>query len=357
MQVIYMSHRKKWMPVIALASFLLTGAALCLLLPVLFGLPFNALFEGADAIADAAFVRSVLLFGGTLLALSISHILPYRLGYWNVAAAGEFLIAYVSVSFLQAFLPLWAAGLVALAIGLLLGCLIGILRAYTPIHEGWSGLLLSVLGIGGFEAAYWLLPSFASEAEFSPVFYLVSVALPFACALAVFIVISAKRRKKVFAFDQKRGPRRAAVWSLTLAGGLAALAAVCFYESGALSFTRIEGAVLPVAVGALAFGIGVVSAENGLIAIFISYLSSFALSLSTEGQSVGFSRAFVAVSFGLILLAAIIAFLVRHCAEAKQNKREQITFALPKREAPKIDPEDDEDGELPTISSILGGAK
>ena len=91
------------------------------------------------------YLGSTLVKTAPLLMCSLSILFAYKVGLFNIGAAGQY-CAGVGLSHFAALglgLPWWVCVLCAMAAGALLGAISGILKAYCNVNEVISGIMLN----------------------------------------------------------------------------------------------------------------------------------------------------------------------------------------------------------------------
>ena len=144
----------------------LLASLICIVLGLLIGLivllfinPAGA-FDAILAIIKNFFTYSranlqLKNFGNTLvqtaplLMCSLSVLFCYKVGLFNIGAAGQYVVgACVSIYAALAFgLPWWVALLLAILVGAIYGAIVGLLKAYGNVNEVISGIMLNWIGL------------------------------------------------------------------------------------------------------------------------------------------------------------------------------------------------------------------
>ncbi|MBE6971163.1 MAG: ABC transporter permease [Ruminococcaceae bacterium] len=91
------------------------------------------------------YLGSTLVKTAPLLMCSLSILFAYKVGLFNIGAAGQY-CAGVGLALYSALawqLPWWACLLLAMAAGALLGAVSGLLKAYCNVNEVISGIMLN----------------------------------------------------------------------------------------------------------------------------------------------------------------------------------------------------------------------
>ena len=91
------------------------------------------------------YLGSTLVKTAPLLMCSLSILFAYKVGLFNIGAAGQY-CAGVAISLYAALgwgLPWWLCAIMAMLVGALLGALSGILKAYCNVNEVISGIMFN----------------------------------------------------------------------------------------------------------------------------------------------------------------------------------------------------------------------
>ena len=251
-------------------------------------------------------------FGNTLakttplLLCSLSIIFAYKVGLFNIGAAGQYVAGACAA--LYAGLA-WGWGwfacmLFAIVCGAFLGSLVGLLKAYCNVNEVISGIMLnwialyttnSLLSLVKETASPYtmylsdvnpsaLIPSLGFKNEY------VTIAVPIAIVLAVAVSVLLNRTK--FGYELKAtgnnknaakycgmAEKRNIILTLVIAGGLAGLGASLLFQTGYMRWECTQSSVP---------GMGF----NGIAAAFLgglnpigSIFSSYFIQHITDGGS------------------------------------------------------------------------
>ena len=210
------------------------------------------------------YLGSTLVTSAPLLMCSLSILFAYKVGLFNIGAAGQY-CAGVGLALYAALawgLPWWVCILCAMAAGALLGAISGILKAYCNVNEVISGIMLNWITlylvnmlltkvkedtspytkqIAGVNRDA-LIPSLGLGKLFSNNQY-VTIAIPLAIiiAFAVWIVLDKTR----FGYELKAtgnnknaakycgmAEKRNIILTLIIGGALAGLGAALLYLTG-----------------------------------------------------------------------------------------------------------------------------
>ena len=204
---------------------------------------------------------STLVKTAPLLMCSLSILFCYKVGLFNIGAAGQYEIgAMVSLYAALAWkLPWWACLLLAIAAGMLYGAIVGALKAYCNVNEVISGIMLNWIGlyltnmvlnkVKDTASPYTLhlstdgpqarLPQIGLDKIFAKNAY-VSIAIPLTVILAVIIKIVLDKTKfgyelKATGFNKDASKyagmaeKRNIIVTLAIGGALAAMGAAMLY--------------------------------------------------------------------------------------------------------------------------------
>lgn len=301
----------------------------------------------------AGIVRGEIDPSGALFLLAVlwlagfAFLYPYRNGLLPVGGFGLFALAFLGAG---AFgLPFWAE----LVLGAVFGCVIalvqGVFKNALRVHEGISGLIVCVIAavltavvtVLGWDAGWG---STLTEIEQT---WLPRIAAVAALALSlILLIVLYVRPHRNFAFGQRFGSKGNRLFSLTLGGLLAGLA-------GALAAQMPEVWELPMAVVAGAGGVS--GALLAAIAWMQPVLCILFGVLAAAGYCLG-EWVLFALFFGIWGGISLLGYLL---FESLQRRSERLALEsgyrrtdLPKQTAQPG--EEEEEGEIPTISSILG---
>lgn len=199
-----------------------------------------------------------------LLMCSLSVLFAYKVGLFNIGAAGQYVIGscaclYAALAWHWHWLPCM---LFAIAAGMVFGGIVGVLKAYCNVNEVISGIMLNWIGLyltnmilnnvkettspytiqmkGQGKAA--LLPQMGLDKIFAGDRY-VTLAIPLSILLAVLIWVVLEKTRfgyelKATGFNKNAAKysgmaeNRNIILTLVIAGGLAGLAGSFYYQTG-----------------------------------------------------------------------------------------------------------------------------
>ena len=102
-------------------------------------------FNYSKSTTQMKYLGSTLVKSAPLLMCSLSILFAYKVGLFNIGAAGQY-CAGVGLSLFAAMawgLPWWVCMICAMAAGALLGAISGLLKAYCNVNEVISGIMLN----------------------------------------------------------------------------------------------------------------------------------------------------------------------------------------------------------------------
>ncbi len=210
------------------------------------------------------YLGSTLVKSAPLLMCSLSILFAYKVGLFNIGAAGQY-CAGVGLALYAALglnLPWWACMILAMAAGALLGAISGLLKAYCNVNEVISGIMLNwivlylvnmLLTLVKEETSPYtfhistvntaaLIPSLGLGKFFTNNQY-VTIAIPMAMVVAVVVWVVLDKTR--FGYELKAtgnnknaakycgmAEKRNIILTLIIGGALAGLGAAMFYLTG-----------------------------------------------------------------------------------------------------------------------------
>ena len=209
-----------------------------------------------------------------LILCSLSILFCYKVGLFNIGAAGQY-CAGIALSLYGAIalgLPWWTCLLLAVAAGALLGCISGLLKAYCNVNEVISGIMLnwislylvnmllnivkeptspytkSVLGVNSKA----IIPSLGIGKLLNNNY--ATIAIPIAVLVAIIIWVVLDKTK--FGYELKAtgynrhaakycgmAEKRNIVVTLVIGGALAGFGAALYYLTGIMQWSCSESSV------------------------------------------------------------------------------------------------------------------
>ena len=207
---------------------------------------------------------STLVKTAPLLMCSLSILFAYKVGLFNIGAAGQYAFgAGIAIYAALAWqLPWWVCLLLAMAAGAVLGTVSGILKSYCNVNEVISGIMLNWITLYAMndlltnvkEAAspytmhiesvspQSIMPTLGLDTLFSNNQY-VTIAIPISIIIAILVYIVMEKTKfgyelKATGFNKNAAKycgmaeKRNTILTLLIGGGLAGLGAGLFYLTG-----------------------------------------------------------------------------------------------------------------------------
>jgi simple sugar transport system permease protein len=259
--------------------------------------------------AQLKYLGNTLLKTAPLLMCSLSVLFAYKVGLFNIGAAGQYVVgAGASLYFALALnMPWFVCMIAAVLAGALLGAISGILKAYRNVNEVISCIMLNwislylvnmLLSLVKEETSPYtmtlsstnpgaLLPSLGLGGLFSDNQY-VSVAIPLAIIIAVLVWIVLEKTKLGYELKATGCNKDAAkycgmkekkntILTMAISGGLAALGAAMLYLTGFEQWQCTQSSV-----PAMGFN-GIAAAFLGGLNPIGSILSSYFIQHITNG--------------------------------------------------------------------------
>lgn len=210
------------------------------------------------------YLGNTLVKTAPLLMCALSVLFSYKVGLFNIGAAGQYAIgAGVAIYAALAWqLPWWACAVIAMAAGALLGAISGLLKSYFNVNEVISGIMLNwislysmnmlLVGVKEDTSPYTkqialnnrsaIIPSLGLDKLFYNNKY-VTIAVPLAILVAVLVWVVLEKTK--FGYELKAtgmnknaakysgmAEKRNIIVTLMIGGALAGLGATMYYLSG-----------------------------------------------------------------------------------------------------------------------------
>ena len=246
-------------------------------------------------------------FGNTLvktaplLMCSLSVLFAYKVGLFNIGAAGQFVVGSCaclisSLSWGWSWLPCL---LFTILVGAVYGAIVGLLKSYCNVNEVISGIMLNWIGLYTTnmilnsvkeptspytlhvtsEAPQALLPTLGLGELFSGNKY-VSIAIPLSIILAIIILILLDKTKLGYELKATGNNRNAAkyagmaekrniILTLAIAGALAALGGAFLYQTDYEQWSVTQSSVPGMGFNGIAAAF--LGGLNPIGAIFASY--------------------------------------------------------------------------------------
>jgi simple sugar transport system permease protein len=259
--------------------------------------------------AQLKYLGNTLLKTAPLLMCSLSVLFAYKVGLFNIGAAGQYVVGAGASLYcaLALNMPWFVCMIAAVLAGALLGAISGILKAYRNVNEVISCIMLNwislylvnmLLSLVKEETSPYtmtlsstnpgaLLPSLGLGGLFSDNQY-VSVAIPLAIIIAVLVWIVLEKTKLGYELKATGCNKDAAkycgmkekkntILTMAISGGLAALGAAMLYLTGFEQWQCTQSSV-----PAMGFN-GIAAAFLGGLNPIGSILSSYFIQHITNG--------------------------------------------------------------------------
>ncbi len=244
---------------------------------------------------------STLVKTAPLLLCSLSILFAYKVGLFNIGAAGQYAFGagIALYSALAWHLPWWVCLLLATAAGAALGSVSGILKSYCNVNEVISGIMLNWITLYAMNdlltnvkeatSPYTvhiskaspdsLIPTMGLDTLFSGNKY-VTIAVPIAIIVAIIVYIVMEKTKfgyelKATGFNKNAAKycgmaeKRNTIVTLLIGGALAGLGAGLFYLTGFEQWSCSQSAVP--AMGFNGIAAAFLGGLNPIGSIFSSY--------------------------------------------------------------------------------------
>ena len=269
-----------------------------------------------SAAARLRYLGNTLVKTAPLLMCSLSVLFAYKVGLFNIGAAGQYVIGagaslYCALGF---GLPWYVCLLAAIAAGAVLGAISGLLKAYRNVNEVISCIMLNWISLYLVNALLSqvketaspytftlsstnpdaILPSLGLGALFSDNQY-VTIAIPLTVIVAVGIWVLLEKTKlgyelratgcnKFAAKYCGMKEKRNIILTMAIAGGLAGMGAATLFLTGFEQWQVTQSAVPAMGFNGISVALLASSNPIGTIfsAIFISHISVGGSFLSTK---------------------------------------------------------------------------
>lgn len=235
----------------------------------------NFLNYGGKKQAVMKYFGSTLVKTAPLVMCSLSILFAYKVGFFNIGAAGQYVAGaavslFCALFFKMSWLPCL---LIAMVAGAIWGSIPGLLKAYRNVNEVISGIMLNWIGLYlanslimivkdpktpfsyklEEEYAAGKLPSFGLDKLFSNNKY-VTIAVPLAIIAAIAIWVILEKTKLGYELKATGANKNAAIYcgmnekkntvlTLAISGGLAGLGAAFNYLSGVEQWATTQTSV------------------------------------------------------------------------------------------------------------------
>ncbi|MFA7190690.1 MAG: ABC transporter permease [Sphaerochaetaceae bacterium] len=221
-------------------------------------------FTYSKATSRMKYFGNTLVKTAPLLMCALSILFAYKVGLFNIGASGQYCAGvcaclYAALKWHWGWLPCL---LLAIAAGMVFGCIVGLLKAYCNVNEVISGIMLNWIILYGTnmiltgvkettspytfemrnEGVQALLPSLGLGKLFNSNIY-VTIAIPLAVIMAILVYIVLDKTK--FGFELKAtgfnknaakycgmAEKKNLILTLVIAGGLSGMGASFLYQTG-----------------------------------------------------------------------------------------------------------------------------
>ena len=306
--------------------------------------------------AQMKYLGNTLVKAAPLLMCSLSVLFAYKVGLFNIGAAGQYVAGAGAGLYcaLALGLPWWVCMIAAALAGALLGCLSGMLKAYRNVNEVISGIMLnwialytvnSLLNVVKDTASPYtvvlsktnpsaVIPSMGLGALFTNNKY-VTIAIPLAIIIAVAIWVLLEKTKLGYELKATGLNRNAArycgmrekyntILTMGIAGALAGLGAAMFFLSG-----FEEWSVTQSSVPAMGFN-GIAAAFLGGLNPIGAIFSSFFIQHITNGGAYVDMKMYSSqisdfISSVIIYLCGFVLFF-KYCLNRWLNHRDEAAL-------------------------------
>jgi simple sugar transport system permease protein len=276
---------------------------------------------------------STLVNAAPLLLCSLSVLFAYKVGLFNIGAAGQYAIGAGACLYgaLALHLNWFCCMILAIIAGSLLGALCGLLKSKCNVSEVISGIMLNWIALYSTNlllnnvkestspytfqlkgyASQAILPSFGLEKLFNNYQYM-TIAIPLSIIAAIVVWVILEKTKFGYELRATGMNKNAAkyagmkenrniILTLTISGGLAGLGAACLYLSGISQWTCTATSVPSMGFNGIAAAF--LGGLNPIGAIFSSY---FIQHITSGGAGINLS---VYPSQVADLISAVIIYL------------------------------------------------
>ncbi|MBQ8537174.1 MAG: ABC transporter permease [Clostridia bacterium] len=291
-----------------------------------------------------------------LVMCSLSVLFAYKVGLFNIGAAGQY-VAGTGACLYTALAwgwPWWASMLAAMAAGALLGLISGALKAYRNVNEVISCIMLNWITLYLVNALLStvkdvaspytltlksvnpgaLLPNMGLHLLFTKNTY-VTIAIPIAVIIAILIWVLLSKTKLGYELKATGLNKNAAkyagmrekyntILTMAIAGGLSAVGASMFYQSGFEEWMCTQSSV-----PAMGFN-GIAAAFLGGLNPLGAVLSSFFIQHITSGgayvdKTMYCSQISDFISSMIIYLCGFVLFF-KHCMNRVIDRKAEKTI-------------------------------
>lgn len=302
----------------------------------------NFLYYPSKA-AALKYLGSTLVKTAPLLMCSLSILFSYKVGLFNIGAAGQYVVGAGACLYLALALelPWYLCMMAAMAAGALWGAISGLLKAYCNVNEVISCIMLNWIGLylvnmlltrvkessspytialqSGNPGA--LLPALGLERFFSNNQY-VTMAVPLSVLFAILIWIILEKTKfgyelKATGFNKDAArycgmrEKRNTILTMMISGGLAGLGASFLYQSGIEQWMCSQSGIP--AMGFNGIAASFLGGLNPIAAIFSSYFIQHITSGGAYVDKTMYSAQISDLISSLIIYLSGFALFFKYC--------------------------------------------
>ena len=289
-----------------------------------------------------------------LIMCSLSILFCYKVGLFNIGAAGQYCIG-IGIAIYAAIawkLPWWLCMLMALAGGAILGCIVGLLKAYRNVNEVISGIMLNWMSLYVVNIMLKTvkqpnisetrnipfnsrIPSLGLDKLLGNKYASIAIPLVIVIAVGIYILLEKTRfgyELKATGFNKHAAKyagmaeKRNIIVTLAIGGALAGLGAAMFYLTN-FQHWETEAATVP----AMGF--------NGIAAAFLGGLnpigcifSSFFIQHITEGgayiDNMTYAPQMSDLIFAIIIYLCSFVLFIKSVMNRSMAKNEKKRAAL-----------------------------
>ena len=332
-------------------------------------------FYYPSAAARIKYFGSTLVKTAPLLMCSLSVLFSYKVGLFNIGAAGQYVVGvgaclYCALAF---HLPWYVCLLAAVLAGALLGAISGVLKAYLNVNEVISSIMLNWISlylvnmllstVKELASPYTLVVNSTSPGSVLPSLGLnelfsnnyVTIAIPLSILAAVLIWVLLEKTKlgyelKATGFNKSAArycgmkESRNIILTMVIAGGLAGLGAGLFFLTGFEQWQCTQSSVPAMGFNgiAAAFLGGLNPIGTIFASYFIQHITSGGAYLDKALYSAQISDF---ISSLIIYLCGFVLFFKQFMDSRAAKAEEKAHPAAPVQASPPADTDTEEGGE------------
>lgn len=331
-------------------------------------------FYYPSAAARIKYFGSTLVKTAPLLMCSLSVLFSYKVGLFNIGAAGQYVVGvgaclYCALAF---HLPWYVCLLAAVLAGALLGAISGVLKAYLNVNEVISSIMLNWISlylvnmllstVKELASPYTLVVNSTSPGSVLPSLGLnelfsnnyVTIAIPLSILAAVLIWVLLEKTKlgyelKATGFNKSAArycgmkESRNIILTMVIAGGLAGLGAGLFFLTGFEQWQCTQSSVPAMGFNgiAAAFLGGLNPIGTIFASYFIQHITSGGAYLDKALYSAQISDFISAL---IIYLCGFVLFFKQFMDSRAAKAEEKAHPAAPVQASPPADTDTEEGG-------------